>query len=101
MGEATRKSPARSTFRLGRSSRAWHGRGTLWPNSFPKRRSGMAHEIDKERLSAFLDGELAAAERTELLAHLSSCAECSGYVERLRGAAADFKKHGAEKIPAA
>lgn len=61
----------------------------------------MAHKIDKERLSAFLDGELPASERPGQLAHLSECAECAAYVERLRGASANFKKHGPAQMPEA
>jgi anti-sigma factor RsiW len=57
----------------------------------------MAHEIDKEKLSAYVDGELRPD--PELLAHLSACRECSAYVARLKSAISDFKRHGAERIP--
>lgn len=60
----------------------------------------MAHEIDKERLSAFLDGELGAPAKAELLAHLSSCPDCSAYLEKIKRASADFKKHGTEQAQA-
>jgi hypothetical protein len=36
-----------------------------------------------DRLSDYLDGELSAAERKELEAHLSSCEECSATLEQL------------------
>jgi anti-sigma factor RsiW len=60
----------------------------------------MAHEIDKEKLTAFLDGELPPADLEALKAHLASCPECSAYLERIKQASADFREHGAEKIPA-
>jgi len=37
-----------------------------------------------DKLSDYLDGELNAAEQAELEEHLSSCAECSAVLERLR-----------------
>jgi anti-sigma factor RsiW len=37
-----------------------------------------------EKLSGYLDGELDAAERAEVEAHLASCAECRALVERMR-----------------
>jgi len=37
-----------------------------------------------DKLSDYLDGELDAAEQAELEEHLSSCAECSAVLERLR-----------------
>jgi anti-sigma factor RsiW len=38
---------------------------------------------ERERLSAYLDGELAPAERAEVEAHLSACPECSALLARL------------------
>lgn len=42
-------------------------------------------------LSAFLDGELDDVQRTQIEAHLGSCAECAEVVEALRGTLADFE----------
>jgi hypothetical protein len=41
-----------------------------------------------DRLSEYVDGELAAAESRQLEAHLAECAECSATVEELRRVAA-------------
>lgn len=41
-----------------------------------------AHE--QERLSAFLDGELAPSERAEVEAHLAECETCAAFVAQLR-----------------
>ncbi len=38
----------------------------------------------KDRLSEYLDGELEAAERTRLEAHLADCEECAATLEQLR-----------------
>jgi hypothetical protein len=38
-----------------------------------------------ERLSAYMDGELAEGERTEVDSHLRACPACAGYLEDLRG----------------
>jgi anti-sigma factor RsiW len=61
----------------------------------------MPHEIDKETLSAYLDGELPESRKAELTSHVASCPDCSGYLERVRSASADFKKHGLVQAPAA
>ena len=37
-----------------------------------------------DRLSEYVDGELAAGERTALEAHLATCAECRATLEELR-----------------
>ncbi len=39
----------------------------------------------REQLSALLDGELGAAERGAVVAHLASCRECSAFLEGLAG----------------
>jgi len=55
----------------------------------------------EELLSAYLESELAAAERAEMDAHLASCPECAALVALMKdmtGAMADFP--GAEPSPA-
>lgn len=44
----------------------------------------MKNEHDTERLSDYLDGELAPVERAELEAHLAECSECAGTLDELR-----------------
>lgn len=61
----------------------------------------MSHELNKEDLSAFMDGELPPARQAELVVHLGACAECAGYIERLKKGKAAFKAHGLEEAPAA
>jgi anti-sigma factor RsiW len=41
-------------------------------------------ERQREQLSAYLDGELSAAERAEIARHLPTCAECRGELAGLR-----------------
>ena len=43
-----------------------------------------------EQLTAFLDGELDAQERSEIEAHLETCEECRGIVEALRATVSDL-----------
>jgi anti-sigma factor RsiW len=59
----------------------------------------MTHEPDKEALSAYLDGEVTPAERGTVEAHLRSCPACARYLQRIQGASADFKQHGAKELP--
>src|SRR5919198_83090 len=47
----------------------------------------MTPHVD-QRLSAYLDHELAAAEREAVESHLATCADCSRTLEELRGVAA-------------
>ena len=60
----------------------------------------MAHEVSKEDISAFLDGEIDPEGRARVEGHLASCKECVSYIERVRKSAAQFKKHGVEDVPA-
>ncbi len=60
----------------------------------------MPHEVTKEDLSAFLDGEIDPEGRSRVEGHLASCKECVSYIERVRKSAAVFKKHGVEDVPA-
>ena len=48
----------------------------------------MSHPHD--RLSAFLDGELAPPERAEVEGHLRTCAECARSLEDLPQAAREY-----------
>ena len=48
----------------------------------------MTCERIEELLSAYLEGDLAAAEKAEVEAHLSGCAECSGLAALMREALA-------------
>ena len=43
----------------------------------------MNHDEYKEKLSAFLDGELNDAERADVLAHLGTCGACQAYLAEL------------------
>ena len=43
----------------------------------------MNHDEYKEKLSAFLDGELTDAERNDVLTHLETCAACQTYLAEL------------------
>ncbi len=61
----------------------------------------MTCERIEELLSAYLEGELGAAERAEVESHLASCPACAGLLEALRevtGAMASFPE--AEPSPA-
>ncbi|MEK7858398.1 MAG: zf-HC2 domain-containing protein [Elusimicrobiota bacterium] len=60
----------------------------------------MSHELNKEELSAYIDGELTPARQAELVVHLGGCQGCAAYVERLKKARVEFKTHGVEKVPA-
>src|SRR5918996_3844924 len=50
----------------------------------------MGSHPELEQLSAFLDGELEASERSALEAHLPSCAECRSTLDALRATIADL-----------
>src|SRR5688572_20129948 len=45
------------------------------------------HQAWTDRLSEYLDGELAPADRLEIEAHLASCAGCRNLIEELRAVA--------------
>lgn len=54
----------------------------------------MPHELDKVALGAHIDGR----GTPETAAHVASCEDCRGYVDRVKKAAALFRQHG-RKIP--
>ena len=60
----------------------------------------MAHEVNNEDLSAFLDNELDAGSRTRVEKHLASCRDCVGLLGRLKKASLAFKDHGRAPSPA-
>lgn len=47
----------------------------------------MEHKEISEKLSAYLDGEVEAADRAVIESHLAQCAECAGLLAELRGIA--------------
>jgi len=59
----------------------------------------MEHNLCRENLSAYLDGELPSAERAELEAHLAGCPECSAVLGQLRDVSKLVKTHGLEPVP--
>ena len=68
----------RARERLARSPRAVsRGRGAAAEGG------GVVSGHERERLSAYLDGELAAAERAAVEAHLAACAECAALLADL------------------
>ncbi|HVE14767.1 MAG TPA: zf-HC2 domain-containing protein [Elusimicrobiota bacterium] len=60
----------------------------------------MSHDIDKEDLSAYLDGELPAPRRTAVESHLESCGECREELARIKRAQTAFRAHGRLPAPA-
>ena len=60
----------------------------------------MAHELLKEDLSAYLDGQLSPQEKATVDAHLSSCAECRDELAAARTASARFRAQAAANAPA-
>jgi anti-sigma factor RsiW len=51
----------------------------------------MSTHPDPEQLSAYIDGELADADRDELEQHLTGCSECSATLRGLRATVADMR----------
>ncbi len=45
----------------------------------------MDHSKVRQVLSAYLDGELESSDAAAVREHLKTCAECAGYLERMRG----------------
>jgi anti-sigma factor RsiW len=59
----------------------------------------MTHEEIKNALSAYMDGELESAQKSEIERHLGTCSTCTAELKELRQVASEFKKTGAEKLP--
>jgi predicted anti-sigma-YlaC factor YlaD len=53
----------------------------------------------RAQLSAYLDGELDAAQSEALLAHLSECADCTTFYNTLRKTLLLYRGLAAEKMP--
>ena len=49
----------------------------------------ITHEVDREEVMAYLDGELAAARAVDVRAHLDQCAECRALADELREVSAE------------
>lgn len=45
----------------------------------------MIEHLEKQWLSAYLDGELDTAQSSRVQTHLSTCAECQAYLDELQG----------------
>jgi hypothetical protein len=56
-------------------------------------------ETQRERLSAYVDGELPAAERAALEAHLAGCARCAAELSELRQVAGLLRALPAARVP--
>lgn len=61
----------------------------------------MSGHVSTETLSAYLDGELEAAEAAPLGAHLDGCAECAARLDSLQSTAATLRQLERPMIPAA
>ncbi|MHB0996214.1 MAG: anti-sigma factor family protein [Elusimicrobiales bacterium] len=60
----------------------------------------MDHNKCKENLSAYLDGELPAVERSLVEAHLADCPDCRAVLGQLNAVSGLVKKHVMEPVPA-
>lgn len=61
----------------------------------------MEHNICRENLSAYYDGELPPQERAALEAHLAACPECRAELAQLGTVSKMVKTHGLEPVPPA
>ena len=59
----------------------------------------MEHNICRDNLSAYLDGELSGEERLSLESHLALCPTCSRTLAELKQVSAVFKKHVMQPEP--
>src|SRR5688572_7372987 len=59
----------------------------------------MSCAYDKERLTAFFDGELDAAERAETERHISGCSECLRDLGEIKSAASAVKTLSRPRAP--
>lgn len=60
----------------------------------------MDHDKCRENLSAYLDGELPAVERSLVEAHLAGCPDCRAVLGQLNAVSGLVKKHVMEPVPA-
>lgn len=61
----------------------------------------MDHNLCRENLSAYLDGELPRGERLALEAHLAGCADCRAELAGLKKVSGLLKAHAMEPVPPA
>ncbi|HCC48014.1 MAG TPA: hypothetical protein DEQ38_07875 [Elusimicrobia bacterium] len=61
----------------------------------------MEHNLCRENLSAYYDGELPPQERAALEAHLANCPECRAELAQLGAVSKMVKTHGLEPVPPA
>ena len=59
----------------------------------------ITHEIDREEVMAYLDGEIAAARAVVVRAHLDQCAECRALADELREVSAGLGEWAVEPAP--
>ncbi|HKV99210.1 MAG TPA: DUF4349 domain-containing protein [Vicinamibacterales bacterium] len=59
----------------------------------------ITHEIDREEVMAYLDGELAPARALTVRAHLDHCAECAALADDLREVSAGLGEWVVEEAP--
>jgi hypothetical protein len=59
----------------------------------------IAHEIERDEVMAYLDGELAAARAGAVRDHLDRCAECSALADDLRGVSSGLSDWQVEPAP--
>jgi hypothetical protein len=60
----------------------------------------ITHEVEREEVMAYLDGELAPARAREVLAHLESCAECRAITDQLREVSTNLQEWTIDPPPA-
>ena len=59
----------------------------------------ITHDIDREEVMAYLDGEIAAARAVVVRAHLDQCAECRALADDLREVSAGLGEWAVEPAP--
>jgi hypothetical protein len=59
----------------------------------------ITHEIDREEVMAYLDGEIAAARAVVVRAHLDQCAECRAIADDLREVSVELGEWAVEPAP--
>lgn len=59
----------------------------------------MEHNICRENLSAYLDGELRPEEKAQLEAHLAGCPDCRTALGQLESVSVMVKQHAMEPVP--